>query len=271
MAFSPQRNDNFTAFLKWCNYLVFARTCFFFPHLTGSLLRQQRFQVFQEFARAHTAKTLSQSPHVHVLENTWVHATESLDFVMALDKKVFRLRQDLSSVWVPATQETSGQTLGQSDVKFLTWWITLWKGSPRLSAADFQALLPSAFTTLRPVMRSNKPEASTCANVSVTGRCPTAVTWGNWLKKNMVKVLCCHPIGSYKACNVKTDYTCMKNSNRLHLRHMRSRHINRSWRASSHLCSQNHDMAHKRFRKSFTFATKSCVNLAEFGLHALNC
>ena len=126
--------------------------------------------------------------------------------VMALDKNVFRLRQDLSSVWVLATLETSGQTLGQSNVKFLTWWITLWKGSPRLSAADFQALLPSAFTTLRPVMRSNKPEASTCANVSVTGRCPTAVTWGNWIKKNMVKVLCCHPIGSYKACNVKTDY-----------------------------------------------------------------
>jgi hypothetical protein len=62
--------------------------------------------------------------------------------VIPLGKNVFRLRQDLSSVWVPATVETSGQTLGQSDVKFWTWWITFWKGSPRLSAADFQALLP---------------------------------------------------------------------------------------------------------------------------------
>ena len=30
MAFSPQRNDNFNAFLKWRNYFVYARICFFF-------------------------------------------------------------------------------------------------------------------------------------------------------------------------------------------------------------------------------------------------
>ena len=30
MAFSPQGNDNFHAFLKWRNYFVYARTCFFF-------------------------------------------------------------------------------------------------------------------------------------------------------------------------------------------------------------------------------------------------
>ena len=30
MAFSPQRTDNFNAFLKWRNYFVYARICFFF-------------------------------------------------------------------------------------------------------------------------------------------------------------------------------------------------------------------------------------------------
>ena len=71
------------------------------------------------------------------------------------------------------------------------------KGFHGLLLLTSQALLPSALTTLRRVMRSKKPEASTCANVSVTGRCSTAVTWGNWIKKDMVKVLWFHRIGSY--------------------------------------------------------------------------
>ena len=42
---------------------------------------------------------------------------------------------------------------------------------------------------------------------------------------------------------------------------MGSRHIYRSWRVSSHLCSQNHNMANKRFRKSLTFTLTRLVNL----------
>jgi hypothetical protein len=53
----------------------------FFLHLIASILRQQVLQVFQEFSRADIAETLSPSPHVHVLRNTGVHATMSLDFL----------------------------------------------------------------------------------------------------------------------------------------------------------------------------------------------